>query len=161
MGTRTGDMDPACVPFVQNITKYTADEMNNFMNKKSGLLGISGVSSDLRDVEAAAQNGNDRARLAIDMLEYGISKYIGAYTVAMGGLDVIVFTAGIGENSGETREGVCKKLEFMGVKIDHEKNKVRGKEETISTPDSKIRLMVVPTNEELMIARETKRIAFE
>ena len=160
MGTRTGDMDPACVPFVQNITKYSADEMNNFMNKKSGLLGISGVSSDLRDVETAAEKGNDRARLAIDMLEYGISKYIGAYTVAMGGLDVIVFTAGIGENSAATREGVCKKLEFMGVKIDHEKNNIRGKEATVSTDDSKIRVMVVPTNEELMIARETKRIAF-
>ena len=160
MGTRTGDMDPACVPFVQNITKYSADEMNNFMNKKSGLLGISGVSSDLRDVEEAAHKGNERAQLAINMLEYGISKYIGAYTVAMGGLDVIVFTAGIGENSAETREGVCKKLEFMGVKIDSTKNKVRGKEAIVSTDDSKVKVLVVPTNEELMIARETKRIAF-
>ena len=158
MGTRTGDMDPACVPFVQNITKYSADEMNNFMNKKSGLLGISGVSSDLRDVEEAANNGNERAKLAINMLEYGIKKYIGAYTVAMEGLDVIVFTAGIGENSGETREAVCKGLEFMGVKIDSEKNKVRGKEAVISTEDSKITVLVVPTNEELMIARETKRM---
>ena len=160
MGTRTGDMDPACVPFVQNITKYSADEMNNFMNKKSGLLGISGVSSDLRDVEEAANNGNERAKLAIEMLEYGIRKYIGAYTVAMEGLDVIVFTAGIGENSAATREGVCKKLEFMGVKIDPEKNNIRGKEAIVSTDDSKVTVMVVPTNEELMIARETKRIAF-
>ena len=160
MGTRTGDMDPACVPFVQNITKYSADEMNNFMNKKSGLLGISGVSSDLRDVEEAAHKGNERAKLAINMLEYGISKYIGAYTVAMGGLDVIVFTAGIGENSAETRESVCKKLEFMGVKIDSAKNKVRGKEAIVSTDDSKVKVLVVPTNEELMIARETKRIVF-
>lgn len=160
MGTRTGDMDPACVPFVQNITKYSADEMNNFMNKKSGLLGISGVSSDLRDVEAAAEKGNDRARLAIEMLEYGISKYIGAYTVAMGGLDVLVFTAGIGENSASTREGVCKKLEFMGVKIDPAKNNIRGKEAIVSTDDSKVKIVVCPTNEELMIARETKRIAF-
>ncbi|MBQ7068560.1 MAG: acetate kinase [Synergistaceae bacterium] len=160
MGTRTGDMDPACVPFVQNITKYSADEMNNFMNKKSGLLGISGVSSDLRDVEEAANKGNERAKLAIEMLEYGIRKYIGAYTVAMEGLDVIVFTAGIGENSAATREGVCKKLEFMGVKIDPEKNNIRGKEAIVSTDDSKVTVMVVPTNEELMIARETKRIAF-
>ena len=160
MGTRTGDMDPACVPFVQNITKYSADEMNNFMNKKSGLLGISGVSSGLRDVEEAANKGNERAKLAIEMLEYGIRKYIGAYTVAMEGLDVIVFTAGIGENSAATREGVCKKLEFMGVKIDPEKNNIRGKEAIVSTDDSKVTVMVVPTNEELMIARETKRIAF-
>jgi acetate kinase len=160
MGTRTGDMDPACVPFVQNITKYSADEMNNFMNKKSGLLGISGVSSDLRDVEAAAEKGNDRARLAIEMLEYGISKYIGAYTVAMGGLDVLVFTAGIGENSASTREAVCRKLEFMGVKIDPAKNNIRGKEAIVSTDDSKVKIVVCPTNEELMIARETKRIAF-
>ena len=160
MGTRTGDMDPACVPFVQNITKYSADEMNNFMNKKSGLLGISGVSSDLRDVEDAANKGHERAKLAIEMLEYGIRKYIGAYTVAMEGLDVIVFTAGIGENSAATREGVCKKLEFMGVKIDPEKNNIRGKEAIVSTDDSKVTVMVVPTNEELMIARETKRIAF-
>jgi acetate kinase len=160
MGTRTGDMDPACVPFVQNITKYSADEMNNFMNKKSGLLGISGVSSDLRDVEEAAAKGNDRARLAIEMLEYGISKYIGAYTVAMGGLDVLVFTAGIGENSASTREAVCRKLEFMGVKIDPAKNNIRGKEAIVSTDDSKVKIVVCPTNEELMIARETKRIAF-
>ena len=110
--------------------------------------------------ENAAANGNDRARLAIDMLVYGISKYIGAYTVAMGGLDVIVFTAGIGENSAATREKVCEKLGFMGVKIDHDKNNIRGKEATVSADDSKVRVMVVPTNEELMIARETKRIAF-
>ncbi|MBQ6969236.1 MAG: acetate kinase, partial [Synergistaceae bacterium] len=117
-------------------------------------------SSDLRDVEEAAAKGNDRARLAIDMLVYGISKYIGAYTVAMGGLDVIVFTAGIGENSASTREKVCERLEFMGVKIDPAKNNIRGKEATVSADDSKVRVMVVPTNEELMIARETKRIAF-
>ncbi|MBR1485795.1 MAG: acetate kinase [Synergistaceae bacterium] len=160
MGTRTGDMDPACVPFVQNITKYSADEMNNFMNKKSGLLGISGVSSDLRDVEQAAEKGNERAQLAINMLEYGIRKYIGAYTVAMEGLDVIVFTAGIGENSAATRENVCKKLEFMGVKIDSAKNNIRGKEAIVSADDSKVKILVVPTNEELMIARETKRVAF-
>ncbi|MBQ7151530.1 MAG: acetate kinase [Synergistaceae bacterium] len=160
MGTRTGDMDPACVPFVQNITKYSADEMNNFMNKKSGLLGISGVSSDLRDVEDAAAKGNERARLAIEMLEYGIRKYIGAYTVAMEGLDVLVFTAGIGENSAATREGVCKHLEFMGVKIDPAKNNIRGKEAIVSADASKVKVLVVPTNEELMIARETKRIAF-
>ena len=156
MGTRTGDMDPACVPFVQNITKYSADEMNNFMNKKSGLLGISGVSSDLQ----AAEKGNERAQLAINMLEYGIRKYIGSYTVAMEGLDVIVFTAGIGENSAATRENVCKHLEFMGVKIDSAKNNIRGKEAIVSTDDSKVIVMVVPTNEELMIARETKRVAF-
>ena len=160
MGTRTGDMDPACVPFVQNITKYSADEMNNFMNKKSCLLGISAVSSDLRDLEQAAEKGNERAQLAINMLEYGIRKYIGAYTVAMEGLDVIVFTAGIGENSAATRENVCKKLEFMGVKIDSAKNNIRGKEAIVSADDSKVKILVVPTNEELMIARETKRVAF-
>ena len=160
MGTRTGDMDPACVPFVQNITKYSADEMNNFMNKKSCLLGISAVSSDLRDLEQAEEKGNQLAQLAINMLEYGIRKYIGAYTVAMEGLDVIVFTAGIGENSAATRENVCKKLEFMGVKIDSAKNNIRGKEAIVSADDSKVKILVVPTNEELMIARETKRVAF-
>ena len=160
MGTRTGDMDPAVVPFIQNITKYSADQMNDFMNKKSGLLGISGVSSDLRDVEDAANKGNERAKLAISMLEYGIKKFIGAYTAIMGGLDVLVFTAGIGENSAETREGVCKGLEFMGIKIDPAKNNIRGKEAIVSADDSKVKVLVIPTNEELMIARETKRVAF-
>ena len=158
MGTRTGDMDPAIVPFIQKVTNYTADEMNDFMNKKSGLLGVSGVSSDLRDVEEAADKGNERAKLAINILEYGIAKYIGAYTVAMGGLDVIVFTAGIGENSATTRAGVCKQLEFMGVKIDPEKNNIRGKEAIVSADDSKVTVVVIPTNEELMIARDTKRL---
>ncbi len=158
MGTRTGDMDPAVVPFVQKALNLGPDEMNNFMNKKSGLLGISGVSSDLRDVEEAANKGNARAKLAVEILEYGIKKYIGAYTAAMGGLDVIVFTAGIGENSASTREGVCKGLEFLGVKIDPAKNNIRGKEAIISADDSRVKVVVIPTNEELMIARDTKRL---
>ena len=158
MGTRTGDMDPAVVPFVQKALNLGPDEMNNFMNKKSGLLGISGESSDLRDVEEAANKGNARAKLAVEILEYGIKKYIGAYTAAMGGLDVIVFTAGIGENSASTREGVCKGLEFLGVKIDPAKNNIRGKEAIISADDSRVKVVVIPTNEELMIARDTKRL---
>ena len=158
MGTRTGDMDPAIVPFIQKATGMSADEMNDFMNKKSGLLGVSGVSSDLRDVEEAANKGNARAKLAVDILVYGIKKYIGAYTAIMGGLDVIVFTAGIGENSASTRESVCKGLEFLGVKIDPAKNNIRGKEAVVSADDSRVTVAVIPTNEELMIARDTKRI---
>ena len=158
MGTRTGDMDPAIVPFIQKATGMSADEMNDFMNKKSGLLGVSGVSSDLRDVEEAANKGNARAKLAVDILVYGIKKYIGAYTSIMGGLDVIVFTAGIGENSASTRESVCKGLEFLGVKIDPAKNNIRGKEAVVSADDSRVTVAVIPTNEELMIARDTKRI---
>ncbi|MGN0778372.1 MAG: acetate/propionate family kinase [Aristaeellaceae bacterium] len=155
MGTRSGSCDPAVVQFIANNANMTVDEVLNMMNKKSGLLGISGLSSDMRDIDKAADEGNERAALARDMLIYGIKKYIGSYAAAMGGVDIIAFTAGIGENGPELREAVMKDMEFLGCKIDSEKNKVRGKETVISTPDSKVTICVIPTNEEIMIARDT------
>ncbi len=161
MGTRCGDIDPAVVTFIMNKEGYTADEMSNFMNKKCGLLGVSGVSSDSRDIEAAIANGNDRARLAAEMLAYEIKKYIGSYTAAMNGVDAIVFTAGMGENNTELRERVCKNMEYYGIEFDTEANaktfKPQGPME-ISKPGSKTKVYVIPTNEELMIARETEKI---
>jgi len=158
MGTRCGDLDPAIVQFLVANTGLSVDEVNNVLNKKSGFLGISGVSSDTRDVESAAESGNKRAQLALEAFYYRVKKYIGAYAAAMGGVDVIVFTAGIGENSASTREKVCEGLEFLGVKIDREKNNTRGKAAYISADDSKVKVLVIPTNEELMIARDTKEI---
>lgn len=161
MGTRSGDVDPLLVSFLSDQEGIDNKAMSHVLNKESGLLGISGVSSDLRDIEEAADAGNQRARLAEDMLYYGVKKYIGSYAAAMGGMDVLVFTAGIGENSGRAREGICSGLEFMGVKLDHEKNNVRGKERIISTDDSRVKVLVVPTDEELVIARDTKKIAMD
>lgn len=158
MGTRTGDLDPAIVTYLMNEKGWDAKAVDNLMNKKSGVLGISGVSSDFRDLEKAAGDGNKRAQLALDMFVYRVRKYIGAYAAAMGGLDAIVFTAGLGENSPETREEILKGLEFLGFEVDKQKNKVRGKETVFSTDSSKIKLLVVPTNEELMIARDTKEL---
>ncbi len=158
MGTRCGDLDPAIVLFLMEKDNLSTAKMQEILYKKSGFLGVSGISNDLRDVEEAAQQGNERANLALDIFAYGIKKYIGAYAAAMGGLDAVVFTAGIGENSDVVRERVCQGLEFLGIKIDPEKNKVRGKEAIISTDDSKVKVMVIPTNEELVIARDTKRI---
>ena len=156
MGTRSGSLDPSVMLFLME--RYEdAKTVSDIVHKKSGLQGISGVSSDLRDVEEAAENGNARAKLAQEMLIYHVKKYIGSYAAAMGGIDVLVFTAGIGENGVSFREEVCKGLEFMGVKIDPEKNKVRGKEVIFSTPDSRVAVMVVPTDEEMVIARDTKR----
>ncbi|CDF57909.1 acetate/propionate family kinase [Thermobrachium celere] len=158
MGTRCGDIDPAIVTFLQKEENLSYEEVNNLMNKKSGVLGISGVSSDFRDIENAAFDGNERAQLALDVFHYRVKKYIGAYTAAMGGLDVLVFTAGLGENSPETRYEICKNMEYLGIKIDAEKNKVRGKVQEISTEDSRVKVFVIPTNEELMIARDTVEI---
>ena len=155
MGTRCGSMDPAVVQFICDNDHVSVDEMLNICNKKSGLLGISGVSSDMRDVMAAAESGNEQAIIARDMLVYGIKKYIGAYAAAMGGVDVIVFTAGIGENTSVLREMVIDGLEFLGAKIDPEKNKVNGKEIDISAEDSRVKVLVIPTNEEIAIARDT------
>ena len=160
MGTRSGDVDPALLPFIAKTEKMGMDEIDMLLNKKSGLLGISGISSDLRDVEDAALKGDKRAQLAANMLNYDIKKFVGAYAAAMGGVDVLVFTAGVGENSIPTRAAVCEGLEFLGIKIDPEKNAVRGKEADISAADSRVRVLVIPTNEELMIARDTKRLAF-
>ncbi len=158
MGTRCGDMDPAVVPFIMEKEGFTPEDMNQFMNKKCGVEGISGVSSDFRDVEEAANNGNERARYALDMFIYRVQRYIGAYTAAMNGLDVLVFTAGIGENSITMREEICKNMDFFGITIDPEKNNIRGEIKEISQDSGRVKVYVVPTNEELMIARETKAI---
>ncbi len=159
MGTRTGDIDPAIVPIIQKKEGLTPDEMDTLMNKKSGVMGISGVSSDFRDLEAAAKSGNEKAQLALDMFAYQGTKIIGSYAAAMGGVDVIVFTAGVGENTWFMREDMCKPLEFMGVKIDKSVNDgLRGKEAIISTPDSKVTVCVIPTNEELAIALDTMEL---
>ena len=161
MGTRCGDIDPAIVPYIMNKTGMNADEMNEYMNKKCGFLGVSGISSDCRDVSAAAKAGNKRAKLALDIVSYQIRKFIGAYTAAMGGLDAIVFTAGIGENDWEMRESVCSELGYFGVEFDaeHNANLPRPLVATeISKPTSKVKVFMIPTNEELVIASDTERI---
>ena len=155
MGTRSGDLDPAIIDFVGKKEGLSLDEMNEVLNKKSGMLGISGVSSDGRDLEAAAETGNKRAQLALDVFDYRVTKYIGAYAAAMNGVDAIAFTAGIGENNIKMRKDVCSSLTYLGVKLDEEKNNVRGEERIISADDSKVQVLLVPTNEELAIARET------
>ena len=155
MGTRSGDLDPAIIDFVGKKEGLSLDEMNEVLNKKSGMLGISGVSSDGRDLEAAAETGNKRAQLALDVFDYLVIKYIGAYAAAMNGVDAIAFTAGIGENNIKMRKDVCSSLTYLGVKLDEEKNNVRGEERIISADDSKVQVLLVPTNEELAIARET------
>jgi acetate kinase len=161
MGTRCGSMDPAIVPFIMEKEGFTPKEMNEFMNKKCGVLGVSEISSDLRDIEAALLHNDEMAMRACKILSYGIKKYIGSYTAAMNGLDAIVFTAGIGENNGAMRERVCKDMEFYGIEFDKEANdkafKPQGPME-ISAPGSKTKVYVIPTNEELMIARETEKI---
>jgi len=155
MGTRSGSIDPAIVPFLMEKENLTGSEINDFLNKKSGVLGVSGVSSDFRDIEAAMNEGNERAALAIDIFCYNVKKYIGEYAAAMGGVDAVVFTAGIGENNPLVREKTITGLEFMGIEVDLEKNKVRGQELDISKPGAKVKTLIIPTNEELAIARET------
>ncbi len=155
MGTRSGDLDPAVVQYIANKENRSVDDVLNILNKKSGVLGISGVSSDFRDLDAAATSGNERAKAALDMFVYRIVKYIGSYAAAMNGVDAIAFTAGIGENDSKVRAAICSYLGYLGVKIDEEQNKLRGKENVISAPDSKVKVAVIPTNEELAIARET------
>ena len=158
MGTRCGTIDPAVVTFLMNKEGLDTDQMDSIMNKKSGVLAISGVSSDFRDLEAAVEKGNKRAALAIEVFTYQVKKTIGAYACAMGGLDAVVFTAGIGENTPQIRTMVCEELEFMGISIDQEKNKIRGKEVDISREGSRVRTLVIPTNEELAIAKETQKL---
>jgi acetate kinase len=156
MGTRSGDVDPAVVSFLAGKEGLTADDVvNKLLNKRSGVLGISGVSSDFRAIEEAAQAGNKRADLAMEMFAYRVRKYIGAYAAAMGGVDAIVFTAGLGENSPSMREKICQGLEFLGVQIDPQKNNVRGREVDVSADQASVRVLLIPTNEELMIARDT------
>lgn len=158
MGTRCGDIDPAIVTFLMEKENLDFNGVNNLLNKKSGVLGISGVSSDFRDIEEAAAKGNERAQLTLDIFNNRVKKYIGAYAALMGGVDVIVFTAGLGENSAITREDICNGFDFLGVKIDKEKNDVRGKETIINSDDSKVKVLLIPTNEELMIAKDTKAL---
>ena len=159
MGTRSGCVDASAVTFIQNKLGLSPSEMSDYLNKKSGFLGISGVSSDARDLGAAAEEGNKRAKLALEMLRYEIKKYIGSYAAIMNGLDAVLFTGGIGENSDDLREDVCSNMEYLGIKIDKAANKgLRGKLAKISAPDSKVEVWVVPTNEELLIARDTKAL---
>ena len=159
MGTRSGDLDAGIMEYLMG--KYNMDikEMLNVLNKKSGVLGVSGVSSDFRDLSDAGEKGNARAALAVDMFNYGVKKYIGAYAAAMGGVDAIIFTAGVGENSADQRMAIASGLEFMGVKMDAEANNTRGKETVISAADSQVKVLLIPTNEELMIALDTAALA--
>ena len=158
MVTRSGDLDPSVVTFLMKKEGWTAEEVENVLNKKSGVQGISGLAPDFREIEAASYTDNERAFIAIEKFKYEIASYIAKYAVAMNGIDYIVFTGGVGENQINIRKGICEKLEFMGVKIDVDANNMRGEEKEISAPDSKIKVYVVPTNEELMIAKETARL---
>lgn len=162
MGTRCGDMDPAVVPFIMEKEGFTPAQMNEFMNKKCGFLGISGLSSDCRDIENAVAQGNERAKITMEILTYQIKKFIGAYTAAMNGLDAIVFTAGIGENTASLRRDVCTDMEFFGIKFDEKANAALKRpypdHALISAPDSKVKIYMIPTNEELVIASDTERI---
>ena len=158
MGTRCGDIDPAIVPYLMEKWDMTYHEIDAIMNKKSGVFGISGVSNDFRVIEEAAEEGNKRAQLALDMFHYKVRATIGAYVAVMGGVDAIVFTAGIGENGVANRDAICNGLEYLGTRIDAERNNVRGKEAEISAEGAKVKIFAIPTNEEIMIARDTKRI---
>ncbi len=158
MGTRAGDLDAGILQYLMNKHGMNIDEMLNVLNKKSGVEGVSHISSDFRDLENAEAEGNKRAELALRVFDYAVKKYIGAYAAAMGGVDAVIFTAGVGENGPETRESACAGLEFLGIKIDPEKDKVRGKEMDVSADDAKVRVLVIPTNEELMIAMDTAAI---
>lgn len=158
MGTRCGDIDPAIMEFIMNKENISSQDMNDILNKKSGILGISGVSSDFRDVEKAAKEGNKRADTALEMFYYRVAKYVGSYVAAMNGVDVLVFTAGLGENSSYTREVICRYLTYLGIELNDEENSKRGHAHRISTPNSKIDVFVIPTNEELVIARDTKEL---
>lgn len=155
MGTRCGDMDPAIVTFLMNKLGKDANAINDIMNKQSGVYGISGVSSDFRDIEKAAGEGNERAEIALETYYKRVKKYVGAYIAELGGVDAIVFTAGLGENSKEARAQICSNMERLGIEIDHEANDMRGKEKVISTASSKVKVLCIPTNEELVIARDT------
>lgn len=158
MGTRSGDIDPSIIKFLMDKEGLSIEEVDNILNKKSGALGVSGVSSDFRDVESAAKEGNKRAKLALDANAYQTAKVVASYMTTLGGADVIAFAGGVGENGQATRSDICKYLEFAGVKIDEQLNDVKGEERKISAEDSKVEVWIIPTNEELMIARDTKNI---
>ena len=159
MGTRCGDLDPAIIKFVSDKECLSIADVDSILNKKSGMLGLSGLSSDFRDVEDAYIEGNEKARLALDVFCYRVKKYIGAYAAAMNGLDAVIFTAGVGENSEVVRELICKDMDWIGIELDSEKNQTRGKEKEISKDGSKVKVLLIPTNEELMIARDTRLLA--
>ena len=159
MGTRCGDIDPAIIPFVMKKEGLDADGVDKLMNKESGVYGMTGISSDFRDIEDAAAEGNELAINALDAYAQRVKKYIGAYAAEMNGVDAIVFTAGLGENGISMREMICADMDFMGIKLDAEKNNVRGKDRIISADDSKVKVLLIPTNEELMIARDTLRLS--
>lgn len=158
MGTRSGTIDPAVIKFLMEKEDMTIRDIDTYLNKKSGVLGISGVSSDFRDIQAAAEAGNERAALALEVFCYRVKKYIGEYAAVLGGLDVVIFTAGIGENNPLVRRKALTDMEYLGIEIDWEKNEVRGKEMDISKPEARVRTLVIPTNEELAIARETAKL---
>jgi acetate kinase len=157
MGTRSGSIDPAVVTYLMNEEKLDTKGIDNVLNKKSGVFGVSGISSDFRDLLKGADEGNERAQIALDMFNYSVKKLIGAYAAAMGGVDVVVFTAGVGENTDTSREAICEGLGFMGIEIDKEANKSRGLKD-ITKPGARVKTFVIPTNEELMIAIDTKRL---
>lgn len=158
MGTRCGEIDPAIIPFLMKKENMSPEQIDNYLNKKSGVLGLSGISSDFRDIEEAAKEGNERAALALEVFAYKVRKYIGSYVAAMGGVDAIVFTAGLGENAPGMRDKICNGLEYLGTRVDPEKNNMRGKAQEISVDGAKVKIFVIPTNEELVIARDTKEI---
>ena len=158
MVTRCGDLDPSVVTYLMKKENLTPSEMEDILNKKSGLTGISGLAPDFREIEDASNTDNEKAKIAVDEFNYAIASYIAKYAVAMNGIDYIIFTGGVGENQINIRKGICEKLEFMGVKLDLEANNMRGEEKVISSQDSKIKVYVIPTNEELMIAKETVRL---
>ena len=155
MGTRCGDIDAAILPFLMRKENLNADQLDAMMNKQSGVYGMTGISSDFRDIEGAAEKGDEKAQVALDAYVQKVKKYIGSYAAEMNGVDAVVFTAGVGENGIEIREAIASNMEFLGMKLDKEANKVRGKERVISTEDSAVKILLVPTNEELMIARDT------
>jgi len=155
MGTRSGALDPAVVTYIMCRQNFTVDQMNDFLNSKCGALGVSGISSDFRDIEVAAEQGNMRAQLALDIFEHDVKQFIGSYAAVMGGVDALIFTAGVGENSISMRASICKNMDFFGIDLDLEKNKVRGEEVDVSKANSRCSVLVIPTNEELMIALDT------
>lgn len=158
MGTRSGDLDPSILTYLMQKENLSADDMNFILNKEAGAYGISGVSVDFRDIEIEALSGGKQAQLALDVYHYLTACYVARCAVAMGGMDVLTFTAGVGEKGPISRKAICEQLEFLGVKIDDEKNKVRGEEAELSTSDSRVKIYTIPTNEELMIARETLKL---
>lgn len=155
MGTRSGALDPAVVTYIMRRENFNVNQMNDFLNNKCGALGVSGISSDFRDIEVAAKQGNNRAQLALDIFEHDVKQYIGAYAAVMGGVDAIIFTAGVGENSTSMRAAICKNMSYLGIHLDLDKNEVRGEEVDVSKTNSRCRVLVIPTNEELMIALDT------